>query len=54
MMKSTALNEESKRKWKAVFIPELMSSEESDGSEDGDASFTVRPLVWRSDKSLIF
>lgn len=45
MMKSTALCEESKRKWKAVFIPELMSSEESDDSDGGDVSFTVQPLV---------
>jgi hypothetical protein len=50
MVKSTTLSEESKRKWKPVFIPELMSSEESDDSEDGNASFTVRPLLWRSDK----
>ena len=49
MMKSSALSEETKKKWKPAFVPELISSEESDGTDD-DASFTIRPLVWRSDK----
>ena len=48
-MKSTKLSEESKKKWNPVFIADIMSSEESDGTND-EASFTVRPLLWRSDK----
>lgn len=49
MMASSALNEETKKKWKPAFVADLMSSEESDGTDD-KASFTVWPLLWRSDK----
>ena len=50
LAKSSVLTDETKKKWKPVLIPELMSSEESDDSDDGNASFTVHPILWRSDK----
>ena len=50
LAKSSVLTDEAKKKWKPALIPELMSSEESDDSDEGNASFTVHPILWRSDK----
>ena len=50
LAKSSVLTDEAKKKWKPALIPELMSSKESDDSDDGNASFTVHPILWRSDK----
>ena len=47
MLKTSSVNE-AKEKWMPCLTPELMSSEES--GEDDDGEFTVRPLLWRSDK----
>ena len=43
------MSQEQKKKWMACLVPELMSSEESEG-EDEQSEFIVHPLVWRSDK----
>ena len=43
---TSAIPEGDKEKWEEGLIPELISSEESDG-EDG---FMVHPLPWRSER----
>lgn len=47
LAKSSVLTDKTK---KLTLIPELMSSEESDDSDDGNASFIVHFILWRSDK----
>ena len=44
--KTSAIPEGDKEKWEEGLIPDLISSEESDG-EDG---FMVHPLPWHSEK----
>ena len=53
LFKTNALNQAQKEKWAPCIFAEMMSSEESDGDDNGDEEstvFVVRPLPWRSDK----
>ena len=53
LWKTNALSDEEKNKWAVCLKMELMSSKESDGSDEEDeekASFTKRPIPWRSEK----
>ena len=53
LFKTNALNQAQKEKWAPCIVAEMMSSEESDGDDNGDEEstvFVVRPLPWRSDK----
>ena len=47
LLKTTAIAERDKPKLMGSFIPELMSSEES----EDDGTYTIRPLPWRSEKA---
>ena len=48
LWKTNALSDEEKNKWAVCLKMELMSSEESDGSDEDEekASFTKRPIPW--------
>ena len=45
--RTKAIHEADKKAVKAILVPELMSSEDS----EDDGTFSVRPLPWRSEKA---
>lgn len=47
MFKKSNVADKEKEKWMKAFVPELVSSEESNSDED---VIMVRPLQWRSEK----
>ena len=57
MAKTSALTLQQKKFWSACLVIDVMSSEESNDSDDnGDENtqFIVRPPPWRSDKATCF
>jgi hypothetical protein len=44
----SAISGKEKEKWMKIFVPEMISSEESD--DDNEDTVVIKPLGWRSQK----